>query len=79
MRVQFPKFPIWNHHFPEKDVRAIASITYRDSSDAEQQLDASFYRLAIGRNGVSSLVMLRKHELPATKERSDAVAVEYEV
>jgi hypothetical protein len=78
MRVTFPKFPTWNFHFKEKDVKAIGAVKYRDKEDAEQTLPADKYRLAIGRNGVSSIVFLEKHSLPATKERSDAVIVEYE-
>lgn len=78
MRIQFAVWPIWNVHFPEKDVKRITRVVYRDPAGAEQELGKEFYRLAIGRNGVSSFVMLNKGSLPKTAERNDAVTVEYE-
>ena len=44
-------------------------------------LDTSNYRLSIAKNGVSGLVFKpeKKSKLPVTKQRPDAVIVEYEV
>lgn len=78
MRVQFPHWPVWNYQFPERDVKRVLAVTYKDAAAKEQTLDAGHYRLAIGRNGVSCLVLSRKGELPKTAERADAVSVEYE-
>lgn len=77
MRVTYPRWPIWNPHFPEKDVREVVSVNYRDVQGKEQELDGDFYRLAIGRNGVSSFVLLDKPNLPKIADRPDAVVVEY--
>jgi hypothetical protein len=52
---------------------------YYDWSNEQQELDGEFYRLAIGRNGISSFVLLNKPRLPRIVERPDAVTVEYEV
>lgn len=79
MRMTFPAWPVWGPHFPEGDVREIKTVRYFDQRNTEQELDGDFYRLAIGRNGVSSFVLLYKPNLPKTAKRSDAVTVEYEV
>jgi len=79
MRIQFPRWPVWNFQFPEKDVRSISRVWYVDTAGIEQTLPAENYRLAIGRNGVSCLVLLNKGSLPPIAERADAVSVEYEV
>ena len=78
MRITFPVWPVWNFHFPEKDVKRITAVKYRDNSQHEQQLPDEGYRLAIGMNGVSALVLLDKGSLPKLVERPDAVTVEYE-
>lgn len=78
MRVQFPHWPVWNYQFPQRDVKRIASVTYKNEAGADNTLAEDHYRLAIGRNGVSCLVLLRKGELPKAATRVDAVSVEYE-
>ena len=79
MRVTFPGWPVWSPHFRELDVRSITRVLYYDWSNEQQKLDGEFYRLAIGRNGISSFVLLNKPRLPRIAERSDAVIVEDEV
>lgn len=78
MRVEFPHWPVWNYTFPERDVKRIASVTYLDDGNRPNELPADHYRLAIGRNGVSCLVLLNKGHLPKAANRADAVSVEYE-
>lgn len=78
MTVTFPRWPVWNFQFPEKDVQRIVSVKYRDQEDAEQELDRERYRLAIGRSGVSVLVLMKKGMLPPLFDRTDAVVIEYE-
>lgn len=79
MRVTFPRWPVWNFTFPEMDVRDVKSVNYIDAQGQPQALDEEKWRLATGRNGVCSLVLLEKHSLPQLKDRPDAVTVEYEV
>lgn len=79
MIVKFPRWPVWNYPFPELDVKRIVSVNYFDELDSPQTLDAAKYRLSIGRNGVSGLTFLAKSQLPALRDRVDAVSVEYEV
>jgi len=76
--ITFPRWPTWNFAFPELDVRAILAVRYFDAHNAECQLPRERWRLAIGRNGVSQIVLVNQHDLPATAERPDAVSVEYE-
>lgn len=78
MRVQFPKWPIWNFTFPTEDVKQISAVNFIDPEGKQQTLDEDKWRLATGRNGVCSLVLLEKHTLPKLSERADAVTVEYE-
>lgn len=78
MRVQFPHWPVWNYQFRERDVKRIAAVTYKNPAGQDQALSGEHYRLAIGRNGVSCLVLLNKGQLPKTAHRPDAVSVEYE-
>ncbi len=76
--VTFPTWPIWNFQFAEPDLMLILSVKYYDAQERLQELPQEAWRLAIGRNGVSSLV-LQKHLLPRPlAERADAVIVEYE-
>lgn len=79
MRVTFPRWPVWNYTFPEEDVRDVSAVDYIDATGNRQSLDENKWRLATGRNGVCSLVLLDKHSLPKLAERPDAVTVEYEV
>jgi hypothetical protein len=79
MRVQFPKWPVWNYHFPQIDVRAITSVLYINKQGSEQTLDPTAYRLSIGRNGVSGIQFLAKPQLPELADRTDAVAIYYDV
>lgn len=76
--ITFPIWPTWNFHFPELDVRAITGVRYYGADGLAHELPRERWRLAIGRNGVSSLVLVNAHDLPATAARADAVAVEYE-
>lgn len=78
MTVTFPRWPVWNFQFPEKDVKQIVAVKYRDVEDNEQELGRERYRLAIGRSGVSVLVLMQKGTLPPLFDRTDAVVVEYE-
>jgi len=76
--VTFPTWPIWNFQFQELDLMQILSVKFYDAAGLLQELPNEAYRLAIGRNGVSSLV-LEKHLLPQPlEERPDAVIIEYE-
>lgn len=92
--VSFPKWPTWNFHFPEQDVKRIVAVKYYpapleqlalpnpDGSDPRpQQLDYDLdkVRLATGRSGVSGIVFKEKCNLPAAAARDDAVSIEYEV
>lgn len=77
-QVQFPRWPVWNFQFPTEDVKRIERVWYYDAGEQEMELPADQYRLAIGRSGVSALVLLRKGDLPAIADRPDAVTVEYE-
>lgn len=78
MRVTFPRWPTWNYQFPELDVQRIRSVSYVAPDSSKGELDRDKFRLAIGRNGVSVLVLLDKGNLPAIADRADAVAVDYD-
>jgi hypothetical protein len=73
------RWPTWNYHFPELDVKSIASISYRDQNGNRQTLSDEIYRLTIGRNGVSGLHFLKKATLPTLLDETDAISIEYDV
>lgn len=82
-QIEFPSWPTWNFQFPEPDVHLVHRVLYRPRAEegtaAEpRELPADQWRLAIGRNGVSALVLLHRGALPELAERSDAVMVIYE-
>jgi hypothetical protein len=77
-QITFPVWPTWNFQFAERDLMLIHSVKYHDEKGHLQELPADHYRLAIGHNGVSALVLLHKGLLPQLAERNDAVIVEYE-
>ena len=53
--IEFPAWPIWNFQFPELDVMLVHAVKYFDEQGQVQSLPQDFWRLAIGRNGVSML------------------------
>jgi hypothetical protein len=78
--IEFPTWAIWNFMFPEKDVMLVHAVKYYDEGGQLQSLpEADFWRLAIGRNGVSTLVIFNKNKLPKLQaDRALPVFVEYE-
>ena len=77
--IEFPAWPIWNFQFPELDVMLVHAVKYFDEQGQVQSLPQDFWRLAIGRNGVSMLVFLRKNDLPTLQaDHPQPVSVEYE-
>ncbi len=78
MRVQFPKWPVWNYHFAERDIRDVTAVNYIDAQGQNQTLDEELWRFTTGRSGVCGIVFLDKPNLPKTAERPDAVTIEYE-
>lgn len=77
--VTFPGWPRWNWQFPERDVpEGPVAVRYIDEQGAEQTLPEERFRVARSTRGVTCLVFIDKHDLPAVANRPDAVRVEYE-
>lgn len=73
----YPSWSVVKSVLPWQPVAGITSIKYQDSSDAEQTLSSSEYRLIVGEEGPSRIEFDSSFTWPATKVRSDAIKIRY--